>query len=568
MTELPLAPKRFWLQTKFWQVTTIISGILAFFTPVFNYYLLVISGIEFLIFFLAAFMAWRLSQIDNRAFTAMTELPHASRRFRLKTKFWQVTAIISGILAFGSTWTYASDPASNDDLRVITGIELLIFFLATFMAWRLSQIDNREFRQFNALHVKPAELQGQSAAPIDERALTRLQQKTSYWLLTTIISGILAFAGNLVPKNWSSDWLTVPSIAFFVFIPSLVITFRLNHAKGLVARRLEALHSRSNELQRQTTELNQPPVEPNQPPLEPNQPPLEPNQPPLELNQPPVELNQPPPELSQAPLELSQPPVIYLRSFNADQLTAKLEGSFTEEEHLTHVLMHIGPVVAVGRPGEELPEAGARRLYVGDNEWQSTVEGLIKRARLVVIRTGLSGGLRWEFHKCLELLRPEQLLLVVDSEAELNKMLAEIGGPSQTKTGFQHIGQRSIGSLRAFVVFRENWKPFVLRLRSSRFWYTAQVGSSYIQPRLAYSLRPLFKQLGAPWPRPAIEPIHITFFVTMIAMTACEIFGAPNSVLLAIVILTGLATLAASVLFAFRQKRKSSPLESAPASAH
>ena len=50
----------------------------------------------------------------------------------------------------------------------------------------------------------------------------------------------------------------------------------------------------------------------------------------------------------------------------------------------------------------------------------------------------------------------------------------------------------------------------------------------------------------------------------MIAMTACGIFGAPNSVLLAIVILTGLATLAASVLFAFRQKRKSSPLESAP----
>ena len=384
------------------------------------------------------------------------------------------------------------------------------------MAWRLSQIDNREFRRFKALHVKPAELQGQSTALIDERALTRLQQKVSYWLLTTIVSGILAFAGNLVPKNWSTDWLTVPFIAFFVFIPSLVITFRLNHAKDLVARRLEALHSRSNELQKQTTE---------------------PNQPPVELNQPPLELSQAPLELSQAPLELSQPPVIYLRSFNADQLTAKLEGSFTEEEHLTYVLMHIGPVVAVGRPGEELPEAGARRLYVGDNEWQSTVEGLIKRARLVVIRTGLSGGLRWEFHKCLELLRPEQLLLVVDSEAELNKMLAEIGGPSQTKTGFQHIGQRSIGSLRAFVVFRENWKPFVLSLRSSRFWYTGQVGSSYIQPRLAYSLRPLFKQLGVPWPRPAIEPLHITFFVTMIAMTACGIFGAPNSVLLAIVIL-------------------------------
>jgi hypothetical protein len=128
----------------------------------------------------------------------------------------------------------------------------------------------------------------------------------------------------------------------------------------------------------------------------------------------------------------------------------------------------------------------------------------MKSLRLVAIRTGRSSGLRWEFRKCLELLRPEQLLLVVGSEAELNEMLADMGTLSPTTPSFQ-LGWRSIASIRAFVIFRESWKPFLLRVKSSRFWYTKQVDSSYIQPRLAYTLRPLFEQLGVPWPKPAIS---------------------------------------------------------------
>jgi hypothetical protein len=154
--------------------------------------------------------------------------------------------------------------------------------------------------------------------------------------------------------------------------------------------------------------------------------------------------------------------VIYLRSFDQDQKTAKRKGSWTEEEYLAQLLTLIGPVIAIGRPGEKLPEVGARRLYVNDDEWQSTVEGLMKSSRLVAIRTGRSSGLRWEFRKCLELLRPEQLLLVVGSEAELNEMLADMGTLSPTTPSFQ-LGWRSIASIRAFVIFRESWKPFLLR---------------------------------------------------------------------------------------------------------
>jgi hypothetical protein len=66
-----------------------------------------------------------------------------------------------------------------------------------------------------------------------------------------------------------------------------------------------------------------------------------------------------------------RPPVVYLRSFKADEVTRRgtIFGDFqTEEEVLAEVLSEFGPVVAIGKPGEELPELGAARLYVRDAE--------------------------------------------------------------------------------------------------------------------------------------------------------------------------------------------------------
>jgi hypothetical protein len=50
-----------------------------------------------------------------------------------------------------------------------------------------------------------------------------------------------------------------------------------------------------------------------------------------------------------------QPHVLYLRSFNKDDIAARLKGDRTEEEHLALLLGYIGPVVAIGRPEEPLP---------------------------------------------------------------------------------------------------------------------------------------------------------------------------------------------------------------------
>ena len=49
-------------------------------------------------------------------------------------------------------------------------------------------------------------------------------------------------------------------------------------------------------------------------------------------------------------------PVLYLRSFTDDERAGKRHKFLTEEEHLARALAWMGPLVAVGRPGERLPK--------------------------------------------------------------------------------------------------------------------------------------------------------------------------------------------------------------------
>lgn len=69
------------------------------------------------------------------------------------------------------------------------------------------------------------------------------------------------------------------------------------------------------------------------------------------------------------------------------------------EELVAQALFDAGPLIAIGRPGEPLPELGAARTYWTDEDWQSAVEATVYRADNVVMIAGLSQGLRWEVDK-------------------------------------------------------------------------------------------------------------------------------------------------------------------------
>jgi hypothetical protein len=70
-----------------------------------------------------------------------------------------------------------------------------------------------------------------------------------------------------------------------------------------------------------------------------------------------------------------RPPVLYLRPFAADSRDLRNIDYFpkntiffeTAEQALTRLLNSVGPVVAIGRPGEVLPTLGAARAYLADD---------------------------------------------------------------------------------------------------------------------------------------------------------------------------------------------------------
>jgi len=137
-----------------------------------------------------------------------------------------------------------------------------------------------------------------------------------------------------------------------------------------------------------------------------------------------------------------RPPVLYLRSFADDGAALMGEQSalerhsatvfvpVTPEQEIADILDAIGPVVAIGKPGEPLPELGAARLYVSDDHWQAKVMELMAVASLVVVRLGSSPGLLWEIEQALAHLPRQRLVLALLGDSVVAPTLVERLAPT------------------------------------------------------------------------------------------------------------------------------------------
>lgn len=127
---------------------------------------------------------------------------------------------------------------------------------------------------------------------------------------------------------------------------------------------------------------------------------------------------------AQAILQAKTRPILYLRSFNIDEEMARhqsivelmFSGLFfykllTLEERLVQVLSIIGPVVAVGRPGEKLPTLGAARFYVKEDRWREKVSQISRELAFVVWVSGMTDGLQWELGHLISTVSPEKLIV-------------------------------------------------------------------------------------------------------------------------------------------------------------
>jgi hypothetical protein len=143
-------------------------------------------------------------------------------------------------------------------------------------------------------------------------------------------------------------------------------------------------------------------------------------------------------------------PILYLRSFKMDEELAKTSwferaGAFfvdwyffqSAEERLAKRLRKIGPLIAIGRPDEELPTLGAARFYPMGGCWREKIRDILKAAQLVVWLSGVSDGLRWELRQILSEVAPTRLVIWAHPnllglnpklrEMEWQKFLAELG---------------------------------------------------------------------------------------------------------------------------------------------
>jgi ribosomal protein L40E len=113
-------------------------------------------------------------------------------------------------------------------------------------------------------------------------------------------------------------------------------------------------------------------------------------------------------------------PILFLRSFKDDTIVlaqrVRLFALNTDqvirfEEALGFMVGDFGPFLAVGEPGEGLPQLGAARAYLPDDKWQAAVQAWIAQSRMIAMLCGPTRWVHWEMQNIVSAGRLEQLLL-------------------------------------------------------------------------------------------------------------------------------------------------------------
>lgn len=235
----------------------------------------------------------------------------------------------------------------------------------------------------------------------------------------------------------------------------------------------------------------------------------------------------------------SRPPVIYLRSFKDDRsdtvktskdnfplwrilhpvkLWASALNMFdtrTEEEILSEALQQVGPVVGIGRPGEKLPQLGAARVYVSDDNWKQTVHGFLDHAGLAVLRLGKTPGFFWEVEQSATRMDPTRLILLVPlSRRKYEEFCERAAGcfpkglPAYNCSRFRRIfGANLLGDLKGLIYFKPDWTPVFVDLARIKWPWKYKVrmaGRRDLLNAYDWAFQPVYQQLGVKWEPPRI----------------------------------------------------------------
>src|SRR5215203_1582535 len=225
-------------------------------------------------------------------------------------------------------------------------------------------------------------------------------------------------------------------------------------------------------------------------------------------------------------------PVVYLRSFTVDRhlsrrpfALGRVFSSRTEEEQLVEALREIGPVVAVGRPGERLPRLGAARIYVEAGDWQQQILSWFERAALVVIHVPANPttGVAWETDRSLRLVPLGRLVFLLESKSKslewITQQLQEHGLTISPPQRLPRGPYRTSSS--GLVYFTDGKQAEFSALVKPSFF--RRPFSKPLVPAYRLALRPVVERLVGAWqPLPvaygdaAIAALWITFCVVVL----------------------------------------------------
>ena len=107
-----------------------------------------------------------------------------------------------------------------------------------------------------------------------------------------------------------------------------------------------------------------------------------------------------------------RPPILFLRSFSDDPKVSAAAGMTHEglaalidlsvETRLANHFMQFGPFIAVGSPQEAIPQIGAARVKLADDEWQDAVTAWMQHSSAIVIYAGTTHWVGWELKRIIE----------------------------------------------------------------------------------------------------------------------------------------------------------------------
>jgi len=168
----------------------------------------------------------------------------------------------------------------------------------------------------------------------------------------------------------------------------------------------------------------------------------------------------------------------------------------------------VGPVIAIGKPGEPLPELGAARLYVGDADWKAKVIDLMARSRLVIIRTGSTPNLEWEIEQAMTRVPRQQILFVSLGAAEVfdqyfKRRFGQVLPSGTTAVTPRWMKLMSMGKPTAtgkIIYFDEALNPREEPIRLSVSWVGLAVGLMRpYRDSLQTAMKHVFISLELPW---------------------------------------------------------------------